>query len=87
MENEKKFDVCSCCKKIVSRNTASAHARRVWENAYGYIPSIPKSFLVVYHKDGNPWNNDLGNLMLLTKKGLAAITALKRLNKRINRNK
>ena len=43
------------------KNTGSIH-RKVWENANGKIPKGHH----IHHIDGNPYNNELSNLMCLT---------------------
>jgi hypothetical protein len=53
--------------------------RYTWEQYYG---PIPKGLIVVY-KDGNYLNNDIDNLMLLTKKENMARNTIQRLPKEL----
>jgi len=53
------------------------YSRYVWEKHYGKIPKG----MIVYNKDGNPLNNNIDNLMLMTRSKLLRLNQDKYLEK------
>jgi len=51
-------------KKGETKSTEARHAVEAWEKAWG--KQLPKGY-VIHHKDGNPENNSISNLQMISR--------------------